>query len=399
MEQNYQNPQVREWANQDYSAPRDISDEEGLKFDDLKQSILEKDSQLLKVRSKSENILKQYKDAQEELEQCHEQIARQASIIHEQSYKLEQVNARLNDMSHNQSHLINKSKVNVSSFQNELEQRDEEVFKLRELLSQRDEKIRSFGGELDNEKDRIEEYVRECKYKDEEIERLKRKCEQHEGKIDDIMINKRGDSTQLLELDQLKEDKNRLLRLLKSSKEYKDFAEFADDNGGHYRYLQAEDASIPKKKRGTGVKQQHSIEKFDSDLEKQSWIPEEAYQLAHEVRFQTSGEITPKLMNKLLISLNKIWSIRDKQNESRIKSKYISEIERLKRERNMGGQYESVTTKKALARTRAQLKKAEESLREYSAKLKKTKNLPNGISIIDEALMIGKHSFLYNFKM
>lgn len=202
------------------------------------------------------------------------------------------------------------------------------------------------------------------------------------------MNNKKSYSTQLFELDQLKEDKNRLLMLLKSTKEYKDFSDFADDSGGNLRYLQSEELAVSKKKRGTGAKQQYNNESIKSDLEKQNWIPEEAYQLAHEVRFQTSGEISPKLMNKLLSSLNKIWRIREKENENRIKSKYQSEIDRLKREKQMTGQYETVQTKKSLARARSQLKKTEERLKEYSEKLKKTKNLPNGMNVIDEALMI-----------
>lgn len=129
------------------------------------------------------------------------------------------------------------------------------------------------------------------------------------------------------------------------------------------------------------------------EIEKNEWVPEEAYRLAHDVRSQTSGEITPKLMNKLLISLNKIWRAREKQTEQLVKKQYKAEIDQLKREKLMKGQYDSVQAKQSLARTRAQLKKAEEKLREYSQKLTKIKNLPAGMNVIDEALMIGKLFF------
>ena len=88
--------------------------------------------------------------------------------------------------------------------------------------------------------------------------------------------------------------------------------------------------------------------------------------------------------------MNKIWRIREKRTEQRLKTKYSNEIEKLKREKSMKGQYDGVQAKKSLARTRAQLKKAEDKLKAYSEKLKKTKNLPNGMDVIDEALMIGK---------
>lgn len=110
--------------------------------------------------------------------------------------------------------------------------------------------------------------------------------------------------------------------------------------------------------------------------------------MAHDVRNQTSGEITPKLMNKLLLSLNKIWRVREKQMEGRLKSKYMSEIDRLKLENKMKGQYDGVQAKQSLARTRTLLKKAEEKLKAYNEKLKKVKNLPPGMDVIDEALMI-----------
>ena len=341
--------------------------------------------------------MKQYKDAYEELEQCHDQIARQASIIHEQSYKLEEANRRLNDVSHTQSQLAQKSKINLTSFQNEIEQRDEELFRLREQFNTKENKIRDIYEDLDQTKDKVEELTKENKYKEEEIKRLKHKCDQHEAKIDEFMTNKKSDSTQLLELEQLKQDKRRFLLMLKSTKEYKEFSEFADDSGGNMRFLSNEDSPqiSSKKKRGTGAKQQFQpLTVIDGENEKINWVPEEAYQLAHEVRYQTSGEISPKLMNKLLMSLNKIWRIREKQNEARIKNKYQSEIEKLRREKAMKGQYDGVQAKKSLARTRAQLKKAEDKLKDYSEKLKKTKNLPSGMKIIDEALMIGKIYFL-----
>lgn len=206
------------------------------------------------------------------------------------------------------------------------------------------------------------------------------------------MLARKSDSTQLLELDQLKQDKQRLINLLRATKEYKEFSDFAEDSGGNFRYIQNEE--VPhKKKRGTGAKQ-HILSTLDTmpepESEKNNWIPEEAYSLAHEVRDQTSGEITPKLMNKLLLSLNKIWRVREKQTESRMKQKYQSEIDRLKREKSMKGQFDSVQAKKSLARTRAQLKKAEEKLKDYSGKLAKLKNLPAGMNVIDEALMVGK---------
>lgn len=172
------------------------------------------------------------------------------------------------------------------------------------------------------------------------------------------MLNKKSETSQILELDQLKQDKDRLIKLLRATKEYREFADFADDNGGSLRFLSS-DEGPQKKKRGTGAKQPAARAMSpppDPDMEKNNWVPEEAYNLAHEVRNQTSGEISPKLMNKLLISLNKIWRLRERQTEQRLRQKYSTEIDKLKREKSMKGQYDSVHAKKSLARVRGQLK-------------------------------------------
>lgn len=178
INQNYNPRPFQSWQNPDQIQEKDentSSDQDGLKFDDLKQSLMEKDSQLLKFRSKNENILRQYKEAQEELEQCHEQIARQAALIHEQSYKLEEANRRVSDISQNHSQLVQKSRVNVSSYQNELELKDQEILKLRQEINSREDKIVGLYEALDGYKERIEDLMREIKYKEEDQLRLKHK--------------------------------------------------------------------------------------------------------------------------------------------------------------------------------------------------------------------------------
>jgi hypothetical protein len=377
---------------------KNSSDDEKLKFEDLKQSLMDKDSQLLKVRSKNENILRQYKDAQEELEQCHDQIARQASLIHEQNYKLEECNRRITELTQANSNLLQKTQINVSSFQNEIDQREHEMRKMHETILSKEERIKLLYEAMEAEKEKNAEMEEEIKYKDELVSSLKHKNHQHEAKIDELMMSQKSDSTHIIELEQLRQDKEKLISLLRATKEYKEFIDFNDDSGGNVRYLKDEEP--PKKKRGTGAKQNvvSPDNKRNLEIEKDEWVPEEAYRLAHDVRFQTSGEITPKLMNKLLISLNKIWRTREKQTEQRIKKQYKGEIDQLKREKTMKGQYDSVQAKQSLARTRAQLKKAEEKLKEYSQKLTKIKNLPAGMNVIDEALMIGEcFSVIFSF--
>jgi hypothetical protein len=92
-------------------------------------------------------------------------------------------------------------------------------------------------------------------------------------------------------------------------------------------------------------------------------------------------------MNQLLASLNQIWRIRENKIETKLKNKYQAEIDRLKREKLMKGEYDGVQAKKSLARTRSLLKQSENKLKICTEKLKKAQNLPAGADVINEALI------------
>jgi len=164
----------QQWEGNDYGNSK-TSEDEGLQFNDLKHSLREKDSQLNLVRSKNENILRQYKESQEELEQCHEQIARQASIIHEQSYKLEESKRRISEISQTHNNLLQKNQINSNSFQNEIEQNSEEMRRIAEQLTFRDEKIKILYEALDQEKEKVKELSDDVEFKDEENSTLRYK--------------------------------------------------------------------------------------------------------------------------------------------------------------------------------------------------------------------------------
>ncbi len=82
------------------------------------------------------------------------------------------------------------------------------------------------------------------------------------------------------------------------------------------------------------------------------WIPADAHKLAHDVRNQTKGEISPALIEHLLVSLNKIWRARELNNEARVTKQYKDEVGLLKRKLAQRGDCDSVTAKQSLAKTR-----------------------------------------------
>ena len=117
MQQNYQQDS-RHYEENKYS-------DDDMKYDDLKNSLLESQNQLVRAKANNQNVLSQYKDAQDEIENCHDQIARQASVIHDLTYKNEDLNRQVYEISNTQSNLAQKSKIDITSFQNEIEQKDD----------------------------------------------------------------------------------------------------------------------------------------------------------------------------------------------------------------------------------------------------------------------------------
>jgi hypothetical protein len=50
-----------------------------------------------------------------------------------------------------------------------------------------------------------------------------------------------------------------------------------------------------------------------SNEEKEDWIPEDAYKIAHDFRNKCASNISKAMMNTLLTDLNKIWRQREEK--------------------------------------------------------------------------------------
>lgn len=106
------------------------------------------------------------------------------------------------------------------------------------------------------------------------------------------MLEKRSEGTILLELECIKADNDRLIKLLNQTKEFKEFSDFAQDNKGSVRFLAGE------KKYGKSS--------LDEE-EEESWVPQEAFKIAHNYREKYGTGLTETLINKMLWELNKVW--------------------------------------------------------------------------------------------
>jgi hypothetical protein len=87
--------------------------------------------------------------------------------------------------------------------------------------------------------------------------------------------------------------------MLAKTQEYKEFATLAIDSG-NVRFMDP-------------VKPATTTEIKPANEEKEDWIPEDAYRIAHDFRNKCASNISKAMMNTLLNDLNKIWRQREEK--------------------------------------------------------------------------------------
>jgi len=87
--------------------------------------------------------------------------------------------------------------------------------------------------------------------------------------------------------------------MLAKTDAYKEFAEVALDSGS-VRFMDPKEVATQSEMK-------------PADIEKEDWIPEEAFKVAHDFRNKCASNISKAMMNTLLTDLDKIWRAREKK--------------------------------------------------------------------------------------
>lgn len=184
----------------------------------------------------------------------------------------------------------------------------------------------------------------------------------------------------MLEMEHYRADNDRLVSLLKETKDYGAFAEFAMDNNGGPRYLGSQlDEPASKTKKGRKGKE-------NKKEEDNSWIPNQAFKIAHDYREKHGNEMNETLINKMLTELNKVWRERERKQVTRIRNKCNQEIANLRRQVAMTAPVKENNSKRQISRLKEQLKVAQKELRETVAKKVQDSNRPRQADHVELAL-------------
>ena len=176
----------------------------------------------------------------------------------------------------------------------------------------------------------------------------------------------------MLELEHYKADNDRLIKLLNETSEHKDFSEFAQDNKGSVRYLAG-----PKK-----------YGKQDPQEEEESWVPHEAFEIAHNYREKYGEALTETLINKMLMELNKVWRDRERRQIARVKNQCHTEVRDLRRQITQRAPVSESKQTKMIQRLKDQLAEAKKDLRNNMSKKRDDKSRPQTADHIEDALKV-----------
>ena len=103
-----------------------------------------------------------------------------------------------------------------------------------------------------------------------------------------------------------------------------------------------------KSKSTLQMNDEHNTDGEDGGFEanNENWIPNNAYNLAHNFREQHGDELTFELVNDLLRDLNKIYRERERKQTVRVKQQATEEVNKLKRKLVFRPGFDEVTAKK-----------------------------------------------------
>lgn len=143
--------------------------------------------------------------------------------------------------------------------------------------------------------------------KEQQTDELKEKLFKTQKMLDDAVLGRKSEGTALLTSEHFRQDNERLIKLLASTKEFGNFGEFAHNSGAAVRYLD------PQRQLTTChfPKYESKLKSFKAGEEKEDWLPEEAFKVAHDFRNRCAGQVSAPLMNTFLKDLNKIWKERE----------------------------------------------------------------------------------------
>ena len=124
-----------------------------------------------------------------------------------------------------QKEMYEKSKFKVSTYQNEIDIREEEINRLKRTLQNREDEISALQAKQEQMAERMADIEEELELKSGENNRLRAQVADQEKTVQDLYVSRKGEGSFEVEMDKLKGDNERLLMMLRSTNEYQNMTE------------------------------------------------------------------------------------------------------------------------------------------------------------------------------
>lgn len=178
--------------------------------------------------------------------------------------------------------------------------------------------------------------------------------------MDEFYLQRKSESSLLLQIEHLKDDNVRLLNMLRSTDQFKDFMYLTDDGIGGIRYIKTGNISNhasgglysngcdcndkprgkcsckdTKSKVPCRIKEclQKKLQE-DSPLNDNNWVPVEAIECANNFKRKYNFKFEDKMLMELLSQINNVLIEKHRKDKQRLISKFQSEILDLRRKLN-----------------------------------------------------------------
>ena len=320
----------------------------------------------------------------------------------QQSLKLQQFEGRMSEVESEKNEILSRSLADVRDH-------DEAVtLRNRKLMAQesRIEIQEDLVGQLRQDLELTNQKLMEAEQNGLKTERkclaFERDVEASRSHLRDHAQTKRTIEALKFEIDHLKRDNGRMVRLLSTTDEYKYFQSQAEDSRGmtfipkeRQRKPRVNNMSQKKKKRGSGgsgggsgsgsgsksstKSDGGSVPKFDKTLlgqefgawgdvevfskvytnspgagrrhpittntETNNWVPTDAVRLAFDFKQRHMQNVSMGMLNELLQQLNEIWRLRERRHVQRAKSRWMHQVQDLKRQLSQRVPYAEIVQK------------------------------------------------------
>ena len=320
--------------------------------------------------------LKDYEEKNEELSKKYNDKIKENEKLKETKKENEE---EINDLKKSNKIFTQRNKERFADINKDLEGKEKQIDKLNKELNQKSEKLRALSlnhklnqNERDVTKKDLEEQKRINKQQTKLISDLQKQ-------LDVVNIHKKNEGALSLEVEHLKQDNIRLLEMMKESSDPKirNFAFLDNSSSGGIMFIRP--GSSNNRSKST---QSYNVYKSNRELtarkDNNSWIPLEAYECALEFRNKYNLDMSDIEIEKMLLSLNKIWQDKLKREVNNIKTKYHNEIRDLRAKLDMKSSFNEFALKKQNESLKNNLMIARDTLRDNIILKHKSNEQPEG---------------------